>query len=125
VFGDAVEIPRWLPIVQAARMLTRYPDGHPQRVAFKRKLERGSLGYTLEYRYHPTTLTVRWSTPTASSIVLSGVARFVPLSAQACLMLYRLAIDLPIVDGRRANELDRHPASEVVAELREHVRRRG
>lgn len=123
IFADAVEIPRWLPIVQAARTLTRYPDGHPKRVAFTRMLERGSLGYTLEYSYHPTSLTVAWSTPAASNVVLSGEARFVPLSARACLMLYRLVIDLPIVDDMIANELDGHPASQVVAEFREHLRR--
>jgi hypothetical protein len=58
VFVDAVEIPRWLPLVQTARVLLRDTEGRPQRVAFTRKLERGSLGYTLEYTYDPATLTV-------------------------------------------------------------------
>lgn len=123
IFSDAVEIPRWLPIVQTARTLLRCPDGRPQRVAFTRKLERGSLGYTLEYSYDPTTLTVTWSTPPASNVVLTGEARFVPLSMRACLMLYRLVIDLPIVDDLINSELDKHPASQVVAEFREHLRR--
>jgi len=123
VFSDAVEIPRWLPIVQAARTLVRYPDGRPQQVAFTRKLERGSLGYTLEYRYDPAGLTVAWTTPEASNVVLSGEARFVPLSSRACLMLYRLVLDLPIIDDLLNSELDQHPASHVVAEFREHLRR--
>lgn len=123
IFSDAVEIPRWLPIVQAARTLVRYPDGRPQRVAFTRKLERGSLGYTLEYRYDPASLTVAWMTPETSNVVLSGEARFVPLSNRACLMLYRLVLDLPIIDDLLNGELDRHPASHVVAEFREHLRR--
>lgn len=123
IFSDAVEIPRWLPIVQTARTLLRYPDGRPQRVAFTRKLERGSLGYTLEYTYDPTTLTVAWTTPGGSNVVLTGEARFVPLSTRACLMLYRLVIDLPIVDDLVESELDKHPASQVVAEFREHLRR--
>lgn len=123
IFSDAVEIPRWLPIVQAARTLVRYPDGLPHKVAFTRKLERGSLGYTLEYRYDPSTLTVAWTTPEASNVVLSGEARFAPLSNRACLMLYRLVLDLPIVDDLLNSELDRHPASHVVAEFREHLRR--
>src|SRR5262249_42657631 len=63
VFADAVEIPRWLPIVQAARVLSRNRDGRAERVAFTRKLERGSLGYTLNYVYDPTTFTVTWTTP--------------------------------------------------------------
>lgn len=123
VFADAVEIPRWLPLVQTARVLASHPDGRPARVAFTRKLERGSLGYTLEYRYDPSTHTIAWQTPMTSNVVLSGEARFVPLSPRACLMLYRLVLDLPIVDDLISTELDGHPASLVVAEFREHLRR--
>jgi hypothetical protein len=123
VFADAVEIPRWLPLVQSARVVTLEADGRPSRVAFTRKLERGSLGYTLEYRYDPTTYTITWSTPSSSNVILSGEARFVPLSTRACLMLYRLTLDLPIVDDMITTELDGHPASLVVAEFREHLRR--
>lgn len=123
IFADAVEVPRWLSIVQAARTLERYADGRPRRVAFTRALERGSLGYTLEYSYDPTALTVAWSTLDASNVVLNGEAQFVPLSSRACLMLYRLVLDLPIVDDLIHSELDRHPASQVVAEFREHLRR--
>ena len=123
IFSDAVEIPRWLPIVQAARTLVRYPDGRPHRVAFTRKLERGSLGYTLEYCYDPASFVVAWATPEASNVVLTGEARFIPLSTRACLMLYRLVLDLPIIDDLLNSELDRHPASHVVAEFREHLRR--
>ena len=123
VFTDAVEIPRWLPIVQTARVLERGPDSRPLRVAFTRKLERGSLGYTLHYNYDVTSLTASWSTPDSSNVVMSGEARFVPLSSRACLMLYRLVLELPIVDDLINSELDKHPASLVVAEFREHLRR--
>jgi hypothetical protein len=122
VFADAVEIPRWLPLVQKARVLSMHTDGRPNRVAFTRKLERGSLGYTLEYSYEPSTYTISWATPSTSNVVLSGEARFVPLSTRACLMLYRLVLDLPIVDDLISTELDGHPASLVVAEFREHLR---
>jgi len=123
VFADAVEIPRWLPLVQTARVLSLHADGRPARVAFTRKLERGSLGYTLEYRYDPSNYTITWATPASSNVILSGEARFVPLSVRACLMMYRLVLDLPIVDDMISNELDGHPASLVVAEFREHLRR--
>ena len=123
VFADAVEVPRWLPLVQTARILARRDDGRPDRVAFTRKLERGSLGYTLEYTYDPATYTISWTTPTTSNVVMAGEARFVPLSARACLMLYRLVLDLPIVDDLINSELDKHPASLVVSEFREHLRR--
>lgn len=123
IFADAIEIPRWLPLVQNARVLAVADDGRPRRVAFTRKLERGSLGYTLEYRYDPSTYTIAWTTPPTSNVVLTGEARFVPLSTRACLMLYRLVLDLPIVDDITAAELAGHPASLVVAEFREHLRR--
>ena len=123
IFSDAAEIPRWLPILQKARVLIRDDTGRPQRVAFTRRLERGSLAYTLEYRYDPATATIEWSTTPSSSVVLSGEARFSPLSHKACMMLYRLVIDLPIVDDLIQHELDRHPASHVVSEFREHLRR--
>ncbi|HET7501848.1 MAG TPA: hypothetical protein VFK02_12615 [Kofleriaceae bacterium] len=125
VYSDASQIARWLPIVQSSRTLICYADGRPQQVAFTRGLERGSLGYTLEYRYDPTSLTVVWTTPEGSNVVLAGEARFVPLSTRACLMLYKLVIDLPIVDDLITSELERHPASQVVAEFREHLRRLG
>lgn len=123
VFADAVEIPRWLPIVQSARVIAKHADGRPQKVAFTRKLERGSLGYTLEYTYDPTSLTVGWATTATSNVVLHGEARFIPLSSRACMMMYRLVLDLPIVDDLITSELDKHPASHVVAEFREHLRR--
>lgn len=123
VFADAIEIPRWLPLIQTARVLASHADGRPARVAFTRKLERGSLGYTLEYSYDPSTYTITWQTPATSNVVLSGEARFVPLSTRACLMMYKLELDLPIVDDMISSELDGHPASLVVAEFREHLRR--
>jgi hypothetical protein len=123
IFADAVEIPRWLPLVQHARVLSRQDDGRANRVQFTRRLERGSLGYTLEYNYQPDTYTVGWTTPRTSNVVLLGEARFLPLSSRACMMLYRVIIELPIVDDMIASELDGHPASLVVSEFREHLRR--
>ena len=123
VFSDVQGIPRWLPLIQAARVIARADDGRAKRVAFTRSLERGSLGYTIEYSYEPSTYTVTWTTGATSNVVLTGEARFVPLSTRACMMLYRLVIDLPVVDDLIADELDGHPASLVVAEFREHLRR--
>jgi hypothetical protein len=123
VFADAVEVPRWLPLVQTAHVVSRNPDGRAERVAFTRRLERGSLAYTLHYTYDPATMTVSWTTPATSNIVLSGEARFVPLSTRACLMLYRLILDIPVIDDQVTHELEGHPASIVVAEFREHLRR--
>jgi hypothetical protein len=123
IFTDAAELPRWLPIIQSARVLAHQADGRAAKVAFVRRLERGSFGYTLEYTYNVPELTVMWQTAASSNVVLGGEARFVPLSTRACLMHYRLLLDLPIIDELTHGELDTHPASVVVAEFREHLRR--
>ena len=94
IFADIVEIPRWLPLRPDARACCRaQDDGRASRVGFTRRLERGSLGYTLEYTYDPYTYTITWATPRTSNVVLQGEARFVPLSSSACLMLYRLVME--------------------------------
>jgi ribosome-associated toxin RatA of RatAB toxin-antitoxin module len=123
VFCDATEIPRWLPILQSARVLSRDREGRAACVAFMRQLERGSLGYTLAYHYDPSVMAVGWTTLPSSNVRLTGESRFVPLSPRACMMRYRIDLELPIVDEMLHGELDRHPASLVVAEFREHVRR--
>jgi hypothetical protein len=110
-------------MLQTSRVISQSRDGRAERVQFTRKLERGSLGYTLEYAYDYANLNISWTTPPGSNVVLSGEARFVPLSSRACLMLYRLVMDLPIVDDILQSELDGHPASQVVSEFREHLRR--
>jgi hypothetical protein len=123
VFVDVVQTPRWLPIIQSARVLERTRGNRPHKVAFMGKLERGSLGYTLLYQYDDAQLHVSWMTPESSSIVLSGEARFMPLSARACLMVYRLAMELPTSAGWCDPTYEGHPASSVVADFREHLKR--
>jgi uncharacterized membrane protein len=123
IFSDSADLWRWLPIAQAARTVAHYPDGRTRRVVFTRKLDRGSLSYTLEYTYDPADRRVMWCAAEGSNVVLTGEARFVALSMRACLMRYRLVIELPIVDDLVLGELDCHPASQVVSEFREHLRR--
>lgn len=123
IFTDAAELPRWLPLIQTARVLSHFPDGRPAKVAFVRRLARGSIGYTLEYTYNVPELVVAWQTAATSNVVLGGEARFVALSTRACLLTYRLALGLPVRDGHTSDEVDYHPASLVVAEFREHIRR--
>jgi hypothetical protein len=121
VFADAVETPRWLPLVQSATIITRHPDGRPSRVGFTAKVDRGSMTYSLDYSYDPKTLCVSWRNLTQSNMILSGEARFVHLSNRASLMLYRLDVDQPV--GQWDESQDGNLASAVVADFREHLRR--
>ena len=123
VFADAIETPRWLPVVQSARVMARTADGRPARVSFMGKLERGSLGYTLSYTYDVKSLIVSWTTDASSSIVIAGEARFLPLSARACLLVYRLSMEIPMVAEWSDSAYECHPASAVVADFREHLKR--
>ncbi len=123
VFADAVETPRWLPVVQAARVLERNPQGRPTRVSFTGRLDRGTLGYTLHYRYDAAQLLVAWDSEGDGSMVISGEARFLPLSPRACMMVYRLTIALPTSAEWIDHHYDGHPASAVVADFREHLKR--
>jgi len=123
IFADVVQTPRWLPIVESASIVARNLAGRPEKVAFVGRLERGSIGYTLVYRYDDTNLQVAWQTAEASSVVLTGDARFLPLSPRACLMVYRLVLEIPASAGWRDSAYRGHPASAVVADFREYLKR--
>ena len=125
IFTDVVQTPRWLPVVQSARVLERGVDGRATVVSFLGRLERGSIGYTLHYHYDPQNLTVSWRTAEDSSVVLEGEVRFLPLSARACLMVYRLTMELPMTGGWSDPAYEGHPASAAVADFREHLKRLG
>jgi hypothetical protein len=123
VFADAGETPRWLSVVQSARVLARTPDGRPHQVSFRANFERATLGYLVTYHYRVADLTIRWSTDDGSSIRVAGEARFAALSPRACLMTYRLALDLPISPAWVEHHYHGHAASAVVGDFREHLRR--
>lgn len=123
VFADTGETPRWLSVVQAAHVLERGVDGRPARVSFRAAFERASLGYVVHYEYRPEDLTVAWWSSRAGSIRVDGEARFAPLSAKACLMTYRLSLELPVSSDWLERHFDGHAASAVVGDFREHLRR--
>lgn len=123
VFADAAETPRWLSAVESAHVLSRTTAGRPRAVAFRAAFDRGSLGYVLHYEHEPELLTVRWATATTSALTVAGQARFTGLSPRACLMWYRLALELPVDPNWLALHYDGHAASAVVGDFREHLRR--
>ncbi|MBK9031784.1 MAG: SRPBCC family protein [Myxococcales bacterium] len=123
VFADAGETPRWLSVVQSARVLERDDDGRPAQVAFRASFDRATLGYVVRYEYRAAELTIRWSTTSGSAIRVEGEARFTPLSDRACLMTYRLGLELPVSREWIEAHYDGHAASAVVGDFREHLRR--
>jgi hypothetical protein len=123
VFADTGETPRWLSVIQAAHVLERAVDGRATRVSFRASFERATLGYVLDYAYRDDELAVSWHSSRAGSIRIDGDARFTPLSSRACLMTYRLTLELPVSSDWVERHYDGHAASAVVGDFREHLRR--
>jgi hypothetical protein len=123
IFADTGETPRWLSVIQAAHVIERGVDGRASKVSFRAAFDRATIGYVLHYQYQPEDLTVMWQSSRAGSIRIDGEARFTPLSNRACLMTYRLTLELPISDGWIERHYDGHAASAVVGDFREHLRR--
>lgn len=53
VLTDFDDYPRWSSPVTSARVLERYPDGMPKRVAFVLDMTIRTVRYTLEYTWTP------------------------------------------------------------------------
>jgi uncharacterized membrane protein len=121
-FADAAATPRWLPVLHAARVLERNRDGRPGRVAFVARLERGSVGYTLDYTFDADALVVSWRSAAGAALQVRGEATFAALSPTACLMSYSVAIAAPLGPWSDPS-YEHHPASSVVTSFREHLRR--
>lgn len=124
-FADVAQTPRWLSIVQSARVVHFDDDGRPTMVAFLARLERGTIGYSLTYRWDPHDLAVSWSTPDGATIHISGDAHWTPLSSRACLMHYRLTLELPFDTDWAGVGYGGNAAATVASEFREHLRRLG
>jgi ribosome-associated toxin RatA of RatAB toxin-antitoxin module len=124
-FCDAEEIPRWLSVVQSARVLSRTPAGRPLRVAFVGRLQHACIGYALHYRHDDAQRVVSWGTAPGSLTLIAGRAQFIPLGERATLMQYQLAIDL--AEGALPPWIDPffsgHATSVVMNDFREYVLR--
>lgn len=123
LFADVEAIPGWLSIVRSVRVVARTAEGRARRVSFMAALERGTIGYTVDYAFDDLLCRVTWATRSDSSIQVAGEARFAPLGDRACMMYYRLGLSLPSVGEWGDPSFDGHAASAVVHDFRDHVRR--
>lgn len=95
IFCDIDNSPEWISVLKSARVLGRTDSGRPLRAAFLARLQNASIGYTLYYRYEEKDRTVSWGTAPGSMTLVAGTAQFAPLGDKACLMNYRLTLELP------------------------------
>jgi len=121
-FGDAAETPRWLSVLHAARVIERDDQGRARRVAFVGRLERGSIGYTLDYQFDPHALVITWKSAPDAPVQVRGEVTFAPLSSRACLMTYSVSLHAPVGPWSDPS-FEHHPASAIVTGFREHLRR--
>jgi uncharacterized membrane protein len=122
-FADIAQTPRWLSVVQSARVVKKDENGRPLVVAFLARLERATIGYSLTYRWDPTDLSIAWSTPDGATVHIGGDIRFTPLSSRACLMHYRLTMELPFETEWSNASFGGNAAAAVASDFREHHRR--
>jgi len=124
LFAESGRVHEWMGIVRSSRVIARDNDGRPTRTAFIARLERSSMGYTMDYEYDAKTLTVRWNNGPAASTRISGTAQFARASHGCCMMHYHLEMESesalppwgdPMYDG--------HPAASVISDFREFVSR--
>ena len=98
VFTDPATLPRWVPGLQAATLLSFGIEGLPEEVAFEYA---GGLRYSLQYTYDSDAFVVRWE-PVDEDGKRGGVrgfARFVPHTS-GTQVTYALEHD----EGRKAAE---------------------
>ncbi len=123
-FADAGDTPRWLSMVHAADVVDRGTDGRPRAMKFRVAFDSATLSYVLHYHHDADQLLVTWATRPGSPLRVEGQARFTELSARACLMSYRLSLELPVTARSLKAHYDGHAASAVVGDFREYLRRR-
>lgn len=124
LFSDSEAIPEWMGVVRSSRIISRTEDGRARRTAFIARLERASMGYTLEYTYDDDNMQLRWKTSAQASTVIDGSARFQPLGPRACMMHYELDLHTQASMPAWGDEMyNGHPASAVLSDFRDYVSR--
>jgi len=125
IFCDIEALPNWVSIVKSTSVLEWTGAGRAKRVAFLSRLKGASIGYTLEYEYDEEDLTARWCTKRGSATTVRGRVRFTPLGDKACLMEYKLLLELPAGALPSWDDpiYDDNAASAVVNEFREYIGR--
>jgi uncharacterized membrane protein len=94
-FCDAESQPLWVSVVKSVRVLSWNSTGRARRAAYLARLQNGSIGYTLHYRYNERERSVSWGTAPGSLTLVAGRAQFIPLGDRATLMQYQLTLELP------------------------------
>lgn len=125
IFCDVEQIPRWVSVIRAARVLEATPRGRPRRATFLASMARASIGYTLEYAYHESQRVVTWRTPEEPETRVAGRAQFDALGPRACLMHYELFIEFPegALPAWGDDYYDGHAPSAVLADFRDYLSR--
>jgi hypothetical protein len=123
-FVEVDRLPHWLPIVRSARVTRRAADGMASRASFMAELDRGSVGYTLAYRYDHDRRLVAWATRRGAALRIAGCARFTELGPRACMMEYRLSVHRGSLPSWSDRFYDNHATSAVLSHFRDYLANR-
>jgi len=124
LFCDIERIPHWLSIVHSVRVVGINAHGRAERASFLAHLDRGLVGYSLQYTYDGPARRVKWTTRNGAGVRVDGAARFTALGDKASLMHYELGLEVPVVGKRRWLDpfFDGHAASAVMHAFRDWVK---
>ena len=125
LFCDLRRAPEWVSVVRSVQILAEDSRGYATRAAFLAVLERGSIGYTLQYRPNRKTLAVTWESEPGAAVIVRGRAEFSPLGPRAAMLHYQLQLDVPIGSLPAWGDpfFDGHAASAVIGDFRDFVSR--
>ncbi len=123
LFAAAERAPEWMSVISAARVLSRDAAGRAAHVTYLARLERGTIGYSIHYRYDEAALWVGWSTPAGGALRVAGAASFRSLTMASSMMVYTLSLAMPALGPWEDPQFEAHPASAVLSEFRDFVRR--
>ena len=90
LFCDVSRTPEWLgDEVRSARVTEYTEEGLPLEAVYMATMARGGLVYKVRYTYDTENYEVTWESADLNVRRLEGSAKFLPLDAKRCRMIYR------------------------------------
>jgi uncharacterized membrane protein len=89
LFCDVSRTPEWMSEVRSARIAEYTEEGLPLEAVYMASMARGGLVYKVRYTYDTKEYEVTWESADINVRRLEGSAKFLPLGAERCRMIYR------------------------------------
>lgn len=115
---DFEQYPSWFSTVESTKVVERYPNGLPKRVALRVDITLKTIGYVLEYEYEkPTRLT--WKAVEGDIDFIEGEYEFKKLSPKRSRVTCRQAVAIGFwVPGPLRTIIERQALKQSVLEFK-------